>query len=121
MIRGVGQESALGKAAIEAALRSVQSNAQRVDQSALEIESLGAGGTSKVSTDFSKALENGLEAANKAARTGEQLPLDLLSGKVNDFHEVAAAIKQSEMVFRFSLEVRNKLIDAYRETMRMSV
>jgi flagellar hook-basal body complex protein FliE len=34
---------------------------------------------------------------------------------------VAARLKESELSLRFSLEVRNKLIDAYREIMRMSV
>ena len=34
---------------------------------------------------------------------------------------VAGQLKQAEIMFKFSLEVRNKLIDAYRETMRMSV
>jgi len=45
----------------------------------------------------------------------------LLGGGATDFHQVAAQIKRSELTFKFALEVRNKLIDAYRETMRMSV
>ncbi len=119
MIRGVGQDSALAKAAIEAALRSVNSGAQRVDR-AVEtsglVESTGASGPS-----FTRVLEEGVAQTDRSVRTSEQLPLDMLSGKVGDFHEVAATLKQSELMFKFSLEVRNKLIDAYRETMRMSV
>ncbi len=30
-------------------------------------------------------------------------------------------LKQAELTFKFALEVRNKLIDAYRETMRMTL
>lgn len=119
MIRGVGQESALAKAALEAAKRSMQSGAQRVERAALEVSPLtseAAGGPS-----FTKALQEGLVQADKAARASDQLPLDMLAGKVGDFHEVAATLKQSELMFKFSLEVRNKLIEAYRETMRMSV
>ncbi len=119
MIRGVGQDSALAKAAIEAALRSVQSGAQRVDravESSGLVEPQGASGPS-----FARALEQGVAQVDQAARASEQLPLDMLAGKVGDFHEVAATLKQSELMFKFSLEVRNKLIEAYRETMRMSV
>ena len=119
MIRGVGQDSALAKAAIEAALRSVQSGAQRIDrtvESSGLVESQGGAGPS-----FTRALEQGVAQVDQAARASEQLPLDMLAGKVGDFHEVAAQLKQSELMFKFSLEVRNKLIEAYRETMRMSV
>ena len=45
----------------------------------------------------------------------------MATGGIQDFHELAAHLKQSELTFKFALEVRNKLIDAYRETMRMSV
>lgn len=119
MIRGVGQESALAKAAIEAALRSVQSGSQRIERSALEVAPLASEAAGAPS--FTKALQDGVVQADKAARASEQLPLDMLAGKVGDFHEVAATLKQSELMFKFSLEVRNKLIEAYRETMRMSV
>jgi flagellar hook-basal body complex protein FliE len=38
-----------------------------------------------------------------------------------DLHEVTTQIKQTELAFEFSMQVRNKFIDAYREVMRMSV
>jgi len=119
MIRGLGQDNALAKAALEAALRSVQSSAQRVERQSLEAFSLGAPAPSTPA--FTELLQEGVAQADKAARASEQLPLDLLAGKVGDFHEVAATLKQSELTFKFSLEVRNKLIEAYRETMRMTV
>jgi flagellar hook-basal body complex protein FliE len=119
MIRGVGQDSALAKAAIEAALRSVQSGSQRVERSAAEVGAIDVGATKPSS--FAEALKDGVRQADQAARSSEQLPLDMLAGKVGDFHEVAATLKQSELMFKFSLEVRNKLIEAYRETMRMTV
>ena len=46
--------------------------------------------------------------------------LDVVKGDV-DLHEVAAQLKESEITFQFALTVRNKLLDAYREVMRMSV
>ena len=46
---------------------------------------------------------------------------DMLSGEVRGFHEVAARINSARITFEFAMEVRNKLIDAYRETMRMTV
>ncbi len=51
----------------------------------------------------------------------EELPKDLIEGKVESIHEAAVQMKQAEFSFRFALEIRNKLVDAYREVMRMNV
>ena len=34
---------------------------------------------------------------------------------------LAIQLKRADLSFRFALEIRNKLIDAYREVMRMNV
>lgn len=118
MIQGVGA-SGLAQAAIEAALRKVAQGGARIDE--------------QVSSAFAEAaraaapraegsvLSRGVSEVDAAVRGADALPLDMLAGKVSDFHEIAGRIKQAEIAFKFSLEVRNKLIDAYRETMRMSV
>ena len=49
------------------------------------------------------------------------MPEEVVTGRVDEFHELAARLKQADLTFKFALEVRNKLIDAYREVMRMSV
>ncbi len=51
----------------------------------------------------------------------EGLGADLITGKVQDIHEVAAQLKRADLTFKFSLQVRDRLIDAYREVMRMGV
>lgn len=123
MIQGVGRDGGLARAAIDAALRSVGQQAQRVDaQVAGSLDGaaqLAQGAAAKPS--FEGALAQGLGQANAAAKSVESLPVDLLAGRIADFHEVAGQLKQAELMFKFSLEVRNKLIEAYRETMRMNV
>lgn len=67
------------------------------------------------------ALTSGVRETDQVVKSADALPFELLTGKVSDFHEVAGQLKQAELAFKFSMEVRNKLIDAYRETMRLSV
>jgi flagellar hook-basal body complex protein FliE len=67
------------------------------------------------------ALTSGVRETDQVVKSADSLPFELLTGKVSDFHEVAGQLKQAELAFKFSMEVRNKLIDAYRETMRLSV
>ena len=120
MIQGVGQ-GGLAKAAIEAALASLQQRGVRTEG----LPARGAEGAAVAGAapapSFSDALTQGIAKADESIKASETLPVDLLTGKVGDFHEVAGQLKQAELAFKFSLEVRNKLIDAYRETMRMSV
>jgi flagellar hook-basal body complex protein FliE len=119
MVDRIGQGS-LAKNAIEAALRRQAEAAKRLDQRAAELsgtkpEAAGA------PPGFSASLAQGLHAVDTQVKLGDQLAQQVIEGKVTDFAEVAAQLKQSDLAFKFALEVRNKFVDAYREVMRMSV
>ena len=46
---------------------------------------------------------------------------NLAAGKTDNVHQVMLALGKSELSFNYMLEVRNRVIDAYKEIMRMSV
>ena len=46
---------------------------------------------------------------------------DFSKGKVDDVHEVMLAMTRADLSFRMVLEVRNKLVEAYQEVMRLNV
>jgi flagellar hook-basal body complex protein FliE len=117
MVDGIGR-SDLARAAIEAALRSQSQQSQRIDA---QVAKNLAPAVEAPKPGFESALGELVSNAAAATRTVDELPLDMVSGKLGDLHEVVGRLKQSELTFKFALEVRNKLIDAYRETMRMSV
>ncbi len=54
---------------------------------------------------------------NKADDSIENLAL----GKVQNVHEVMISMQKAETSFRFLMETRNKLVDAYKEVMRLQV
>jgi flagellar hook-basal body complex protein FliE len=116
MVDRIGDGSSLARTAIEAALKRHTDAAARVTR-ALEGEKTAESSP----VDFSKALVESLKEVDADVKRADALVEDVVAGKVKDFHEVAAALKQSELSLKFALEVRNKLIDSYREVMRMSV
>src|SRR5262245_4977767 len=69
---------------------------------------------------FGRRLEAGLQRLDRQVQAADPLHSDLLAGKVDDFHEIAVQLKSAELSFRCAMEIRNKLVDAYREIMRMS-
>lgn len=120
MIQGVQSQSGAAQAAIEAALRAHEAASKRIEAQ-MAAASGGAAQVASSGPDFAKLVAEGVRSAGQQVTQVDSLPADMLAGKVSDFHEIAARIKQSELTYKFALEVRNKLIDAYRETMRMSV
>jgi len=110
------RSAASARSAIESALRRHADAVARAHQPAGE----SAGGVTRAD-GFGAALASGIEKLDAAVGGTDQLAESVISGKVEEFHEVALRLKQSELSFRFAMEVRNKLVDAYREVMRMSV
>ncbi len=123
MINGVGRDGGLARAAFDAAFKALEQKAEGVDSKfAQAFDSTGAlQRGDAVGNSVENTLFKGLEQTNDSVKQVENLPLEMITGKIGDFHEVAGRLKQAELMFKFSLEVRNKLIDAYRETMRMNV
>jgi flagellar hook-basal body complex protein FliE len=71
--------------------------------------------------DFGKAMLKSLESANQDQTEANASILDLLSGKQQDINTVVASVAKADMSFKLLVGVRNKLVEAYKETMRMQV
>ena len=125
-------KSSLAREAILAALkdqtdaaRNIKSEANELFQSALESSASGKSPAASASSEStqSTSMIDGIKSVDEMVRGAEpdRMAQDMLSGEVRGFHEVAARINSARITFEFAMEVRNKLIDAYRETMRMTV
>lgn len=134
MIDGIGAGN-LAREAILSALRDQAQATDDVTRSFQQVRELIGGEepetglnmssalaeSSAEAPGFADALRNGFDAVRAELDAEARLPEDIVTGKVDDFHEVAARIKRADVSLKFALEVRNKLIDAYREVMRMTV
>jgi len=70
---------------------------------------------------FQKVLEGTigtLESLNSDAGTAVQ---NFLSGQNEDLHTTILATQQAEMAFQLGLQVRNKVVSAYQEIMKMQL
>lgn len=72
-------------------------------------------------TGFAGVL-NGVLAGNTQANLDANAALaDLASGKAQDLHTVSLAVAKADLSFRFILELRNRLTEAFQEVTRMQV
>lgn len=122
MVDRIGEGPSQARSAIESALRRHADAVSRAKQAFEPATAEAASSQSApAQSGFSNALVEGIKDVDAQVKRADGLVEDVLAGKVRDFHEVAAALKQSELSLKFALEVRNKFIDAYREVMRMTV
>ena len=71
--------------------------------------------------EFQKVLEgaiNGVESLNSDASDSVQ---KFLTGETEELHSMALAAERAEIAFQLGLQVRNKVISAYQEIMRMQL
>jgi flagellar hook-basal body complex protein FliE len=72
--------------------------------------------------DFSqavKAVSNYVAKVDDLQQASDTSVEDLLTGKTNDITAVVAAAAKADMSFKVLVGVRNKLIEAYKQTMNM--
>jgi len=70
---------------------------------------------------FKKMLEGYMEQVNQLQQEADKAVVELASGKLDNLHQVVAAMSEADLSFRLMMQVRNKLLDAYKEIMRMQV
>ena len=70
--------------------------------------------------DFAKLLAETVQGVVDAGKTSEQMSLDLVNGKA-DIVDVVTAISQTEIAMETMVTVRDRVISAYEEIMRMPI
>ena len=85
----------------------------------------GVAGTSKAansdgkSTGFADAIKDYISKVDDLQQSSDTSIADLLSGKSEDIASVVSATAKADMSFKLLVGVRNKLIEAYKQTMNM--
>lgn len=70
---------------------------------------------------FSEVLSSALNKLNETQGRADNLSLELLTGEVQDIHQVTIAMQEAKLSMQLAVEVRNKVIEAYQEISRMQV
>lgn len=71
--------------------------------------------------DFGKSVNSYIQEVNTEQQNSQASIQDLLTGKNQDINSVVASVAKADSSFNLLVGVRNKLIEAYKETMRMQV
>ena len=71
--------------------------------------------------EFGAVLENAIRGVENIQQKSTQAVEKFLSGEGEEVHTTVLATQRAELAFELFLQVRNKVVQAYQEVMRMQL
>ncbi|OQW50641.1 MAG: hypothetical protein A4S09_00110 [Proteobacteria bacterium SG_bin7] len=70
---------------------------------------------------FAETLKDAIGSVNQLQKTADVQMQKLATGKAESIPDVMIAAEQADIALKLMVQVRNKIIDAYHEIMKMQV
>jgi len=75
----------------------------------------------KDGTSFTEFLKDALNKTNDLQIESQKLQEDFAAGRTDNIHQVMIAAEKADIALQFTMQIRNKILDAYNEIMRMQI
>ena len=70
---------------------------------------------------FAQMFEDFIKGVDQKKKISKQETQDQILGRSDNIHEAVVKSQEAGVAFNLMIEVRNKLVDSYKELMRMQV
>ncbi|MCL6518668.1 MAG: flagellar hook-basal body complex protein FliE [Armatimonadetes bacterium] len=96
----------------------------------MRIEGIGSGisknpvsitETTNKERSFGQSIRDAISEVNRLQTEADQLAKKLAVGDAVEIHQAMIAMQKASTALQFTVQVRNKIIEAYQEIMRMQV
>ncbi|MBL7545583.1 MAG: flagellar hook-basal body complex protein FliE [Bdellovibrionaceae bacterium] len=77
--------------------------------------------TSEPGKSFAATLSEAIKGVNELQKSSDKAAQDLATGRTDNVAEVMLAAEKADVALKVMVQVRNKIIDAYNEIMKMQV
>jgi flagellar hook-basal body complex protein FliE len=71
--------------------------------------------------NFGDMLKGALDQVNNLQKSADASAVQVATGQGGDLHTAMVSMEEASLALQLTLQVRNKLTDAYQEVMRMQV
>jgi|LGVF01.1.fsa_nt_gb flagellar hook-basal body complex protein FliE len=71
--------------------------------------------------NFSEMLNDAINKVNDEQINADNMGELLAAGEVENVHEVMIAAQKAELTLNLAIEIKSKIMDAYKEIMRMQI
>lgn len=92
------------------------------DSKSLTIEQpMSPGSVKETQGSFADTLKTAIDNVNQLQKVSDKAAQDLATGRTDNVAEVMISAEKADIALRVMVQVRNKIIDAYQEIMKMQV
>lgn len=77
--------------------------------------------TDSVESSFANYLKDALTKASDLEKESTALTESFAAGNTDNIHQVLIAAEKAQVALQFTMQIRNKIMDAYNEIMRMQI
>ena len=77
--------------------------------------------TSKSGTSFADVISNALDEVNNLQIESSKMTDSFISGESDNIHSVMMAGSKANLALQMTMQVRNKVMEAYKEVMNMQI
>lgn len=78
-------------------------------------------GASATGVPFSQLVTGGLQGVNQQLLAGQADLQKLALGEAQNLHEIMVRLEESRISLQLMLQVRNRVLEAYQDVMRMQI
>jgi flagellar hook-basal body complex protein FliE len=86
-----------------------------------EIDAVRRPGTEKSDVNFGSVLKDAISTVNELQKQSDTEIQKLMTGESQDLHNTVIAMQKADLSFQMMMQVRNKIVQAYQEIIRMQV
>lgn len=79
----------------------------------------GPDSVSSNGVSFKDTLKGLMNDVNEMQLKADESIQKMVSGEINDVHQVMTSVEEANTAFNMMMEIRNKVLDAYQEVMRI--
>ncbi len=71
--------------------------------------------------NFSDVLKDAISNLNTLQKDADQKMVDFAKGEIENIHDVTIAVSKADIALSLAIEIRNRILEAYREITRMQI
>lgn len=86
-----------------------------------DIAAAGVGKTGPAGAEFGRLISDGLSHVNEQLGASEVDLQRIATGDVQNLHQVMMRLEESRLSFQLLMQVRNRLLEAYQDVMKMQI
>ncbi|TCS37720.1 flagellar hook-basal body complex protein FliE [Paucimonas lemoignei] len=87
----------------------------------ISLEQLAQAGQQAVNQPFSNWLQNQVTELNGVIAKSDELATRLATGDTENLHQIMIGMEEAKLAFQLAVQVRNRVIEAYQDVLRMQM